>query len=167
MSLVSTTTVGAGGVATITFSSIPQTATDLLILLSARATTATNEVYIALNGTSVGISRLLSGDGSSSSSSYYSTGAWVGSVNKPTDAASTFGNSSIYIVDYTSSVNKSLSVDEVQETNATEAYQLLRAMRSTVTTGITSITLTASNFAEYSTASLYTITKGSGGATVS
>lgn len=166
MTLVSTVTVGAGGAANITFSSIPQTGTDLLLVLSARSTTSTNEVYCALNSTSVGVSRYLWGSGSVKGSSYYDTGAWAFSVSKSTDTANSFGNSTLYIPNYTSTTNKSISVDDVYETNATEAYQNLRAMLSTVTTGITSISLTASNFAQYSTASLYIVTKGSGGASV-
>jgi hypothetical protein len=82
--------------------------------------------------------------------------------------ASTFSNDAIYIPNYSGSTNKSVSIDTVTENNATAAHQTITASVWANTAAITSIKIvTGANFAQYSTASLYKFTKGSGGATVS
>jgi hypothetical protein len=167
MTLVSTVTVGSGGAASIVFSSIPQTATDLVILISGRCTTTSNEIYLDFNGgSSVQSERRLVGDGSTTASQT-STDGWIASMPKSSFTANTFGSTMVYIPNYTAAVNKSISVDDVNENNASNADQVIRAMLWASTAAITSLTLVAANFAQHSTASLYTITKGSGGATVS
>jgi hypothetical protein len=74
--------------------------------------------------------------------------------------SNTFNNAEWYFPNYTSSNNKSFSVDAVQETNGTGAYAQLWAGLWSDTSAITSITLDiieAGNFAQYSTAYLYGI----------
>ena len=72
--------------------------------------------------------------------------------------ASTFGNAEIYIPNYASSNNKSVSADFVSETNAADAIFGLTAGLWANTSAITSIKLTpAAAFAQYSTATLYGI----------
>jgi hypothetical protein len=76
-----------------------------------------------------------------------------------TSTANTFGNVAIYIPNYTSSNNKSISVDGVGENNATTAFADLYAGLWANSSAITSITLynIISDFAEFSTATLYGI----------
>lgn len=175
MTLVNTVTVGAGGAASIDFTSIPQTGTDLLVVLSARGdnVNATRSLLVKLNSSSTSYSdKTLWGSGSSVGSSSSSSGGVDingGVIPAAGSTASTFSNGSIYIPNYSGSTNKSVSIDNVQENNATAAQQYLTAGLWSNTSAITSINLTPSsgNFVQYSTASLYTITKGSGGATVS
>lgn len=170
MTLVSTVTVGAGGIAQIDFSSIPQTGTDLIIYLSGRVTTD-GAVGIYFNGSNTSLSnRFLRGSGSAASSNVNAIGGYVGETGVDGQTASTFGNASIYIPNYAGSTNKSFSVDAVSENNATNAWQHLVAGLWSNTGAITSISLLAASsatFKQYTVASLYIVTKGSGGATVS
>jgi len=167
MTLVSTVTVGSGGAASITFGSIPQTGTDIYILLSGRSL-GSAAFKIQFNSSSTGFTnRYLSGNGSSAGS-YTDTTGYVGALAASTYTTSTFGNASFYIPNYSGSTNKSFSGDVVSENNTTLSYADITAGIWANTAAITSVTFTqSSGFAQYSTASLYLITKGSGGATVS
>jgi hypothetical protein len=169
MTLVSTVTVGAGGAANITFSSIPQTGTDLLLVLSGRVSGSSGDAKITFNSSTTGYTgRYLLGSGSAASSDLLAQVA--GSLPGTARTANTFGSIQIYIPNYAGSTNKSYSVDEVEENNATLAYLMIAAGLWANTSAITSIVLTdfsAGNFVQHSTASLYLITKGSGGATTS
>jgi len=164
MTLVSTATVGAGGAASIEWTGIPATGTDLLIVTSLRST-GNSVARLTFNATGTTYTeRILQGDGGTASS--FTETNFAGHIVPSTHTASTFGNSTIYIPNYAGSTAKSFSIDSVSENNATTAYQNLIAGSWNGTGSITSISITASNLAQYSTASLYTITKGSGGATV-
>ena len=171
MTLVSTVTVGAGGASSIEFTSIPQTGTDLLVVASLRGTSTPDFPVLVFNTDASSsanyLYRDLYGSGSSASSGVASSAGIEFGWNRTT-TANTFGNVSAYISNYTSTTSKSVSVDAVGEANATAADQMIVAGRWTSTTGITTLKIVSSGtFAQYSTASLYTITKGSGGATVS
>lgn len=169
--LISTVTVGAGGAASISFSSIPSTYTDLVIVLSARDTGTNGAAIITFNGDATTTNynrRYLSGNGSSASSS---------SANNliyaliPTSAftVNTFGNVNFYIPNYSGSTTKSVSIDAVTESNSATSYQDIWAGLWSGTSAISSVSFTksAGTFDQYSTASLYGILKGSGGASVS
>lgn len=167
MTLVQTVTVGSGGAASIDFTSIPQTMTDLVLVLSGAGT---GDIKIKFNGSgSLASRRSLSGNGSSVASGN-GTDGYAGRSNAA-GIANTFGNTVIYIPNYAASTYKSYSVDSVDENNGTTAYQILVAGLWSNTAAITSIELSdygsSLNFSQYSTATLYGILKGSGGATVS
>lgn len=168
MTLISTVTVGAGGASSIDFNSIPQTYTDLHIILSAR--TAYSSVFqyvtVGLNGTGTTSAKNLLGNGGSVSSN--SNNQVDGAIPAATSTALTFSNVQLYIPNYTSSTSKVISVDGVGENNSTTAYQALTALLSSTTSAVTSLSLgfAGQSAVQYSTASLYGITKGSGGATV-
>jgi hypothetical protein len=168
MTLVETITAGSGGVASMTFSSIPQTGTDLLLVVSHRAASGGPILKIRPNGSSTGFTaRQLYGDGSSRAS-YTVTDENIVSMQPGDATANTFGNTSFYIPNYSGNTNKSISVDSVTENNGTTAYQEIIAILWSNTAAITSIVLTSTvNLAQHSTASLYIVTKGSGGATTS
>jgi len=171
LSLLSTVTVGAGGAASISFTGIAGTATDLLLVLSARTTANRSAggafASLAINGVTTNQTRrMLYADGSTAASY---TDSSIGIYVNPADAtANTFNNAQIYFANYAGSTNKSLSIDAVNENNATTADSEILAGLWSSTAAITSLTLTpgSGNFAQYSTASLYTVTKGSGGASV-
>ena len=161
MQLVSTVTVGAGGAASIEFTSIPQTGTDLLLVYSLRADSGADTPQISINGSTTGFSnRYLLGTGSSAVSGTIN-GRFVGVNAINTATANTFGNSATYFPNYTSSSNKTWSGEGVNENNATAATQLLVAGVWANTAAITSLTLNLSsgNFVQHSSASLYIITK--------
>jgi hypothetical protein len=148
--------VGAGGAPTISFTSIPQTYTDLVIKISARDTTDNLPVTVSFNGSAVDSGRTIKGNGSGAFSGT-ETVFWI---NPSSATASTFGSAELYIPNYTGSTVKSISIDAVTENNAATAYQFLGAGLENGTSAITSITLTATTaFAQHSTATLYGVFK--------
>lgn len=168
--------VPSGGIASIVFSSIPATYTDLAVLLSGRTDSSTFGVvdtaiiYFNTDTSSTGnyTSRTLWGDGSNRTSDTTKRGAFITGA---TATSSTFGNVLYYIPNYTAAVNKSVSIDGVSENNATTAYQGIHAWLWSNTAAIDTITIkaeTGGNFVQYSSATLFGILKGSsGGVTVS
>ena len=154
--------------ASISFNSIPQDYTDLVLLVSSRSDGAftSSEIDIALNGSSSDFTgRYLYGSGSAAGVATDTT--LVGVSSAASNTADTFGNATIYIANYTGSTNKSISTDSVGESNATTAYMAIAATLWSQTAAITSLTLQLDNgvrnFVAGSTASLYKITKGSDG----
>ena len=171
MELIETVTVGSGGQASITFSSIAASWTDLLLVTSLRSgrVAVAEEYRIYFNGSTANLTtRYLEGAGSGSGASGTAAYGFIGVGGSSTSTASTFGSQSIYIPNYASSNYKSFSVDSVMENNATTSYQDIVAGLWSSTAAITSVTLTngtGSNWLEFSTASLYGIASGSDGTT--
>lgn len=157
---IQTVTVGSGGAASIDFTSIPQTYTDLKIVMSLRSTgTGVSTRYAAVSfnsNTSNYTYRRLYGNGSGTGSDNGSLRI-IGTIPGSTVTASVFGSIELYVPNYTSANNKSYSCDSVEENNATGAEQDMIAGLWSNTAAITSVTLTSDvgNFAEYSTATLY------------
>ena len=149
--------------ATIEFTSIPQTYTDLLYKISARMSVDTASVFLRFNGiTTDGSTLWIDSDGTSATGnldSSYQYGPVHGVVTS-TKTANVFGNAEIYISNYTSSKHKSSNTDGVTEHNATATTMALGASRWANTAAITSIQLVSAaggNFVQYSTAYLYGI----------
>jgi hypothetical protein len=155
------TEVGSGGAASIDFSSIPSTFTDLKLICSVRSSAASEDIsYLSLNGSTTGFSaRYLQGNGSTASSS--TLARWGGNFTASNNTASTFGSAELYFPNYLSSNQKSYSVDNVTETNGTTAYAGIVAGLWTGTAAINQITLTpaSGNYVQYSTFTLYGIKK--------
>ena len=161
--LINSVTVGSGGAATIDFTSIPATYTDLLLKISMRddrAGVTANSATLSFNGSTSNFTfRVLEGNGATAGSGNGSTGVF-GISTSASATSNTFANCEIYIPNYTSANNKSFSVDTVTENNATTSFSDLFANLWSQTAAITSITLTPSasaNFVQYSTAYLYGI----------
>ena len=154
--LIASTTVGSGGAASIDFSSIPSTYTDLVIKGSVMNSQGiANTITIAFNGSTTATVRYLEGAGSGTPASGTSFN-WAASSN---DITNTPSNWEIYIPNYAGSINKSWATDSVVENNATLAYATLIAGLWSNTAAINQITLTqtGSNFRQYSTCYLYGI----------
>jgi hypothetical protein len=154
--LIEAITVGSGGAANITFSSIPGTYTDLKLVFSLRSDTGgVTEFDVELNNTNP-TQKVLKGNGASASSNtqIFVTATASGATSN------TFANGEVYIPNYTSTNAKSVSIDNVTENNGTTAYaELVAGLYSTVTSAVTSIRL-ADNYGswiQYSTAYLYGI----------
>ena len=167
---IATVEVGAGGAASIDFTSIPGTYTDLMLVTSLRSSSSGIQPTIAFNGVQTNqTNRWLYGDGAGTTSSS-NTSIWTW-MNAGTWTSNTFGNSNIYIPNYAGSTNKSISIDGVTENNAASAYAGINAGLWASVAAITSISIlpqSSNSFVQYSTATLYGITKGSsGGVTVS
>ena len=161
---ISTITVGSGGAASIDFTSIPATYTDLKLVMSARIEASYRQVIIKFNNSSADFTfRNILGDGASTASYTQASYGYNLIGYAPlagTDTASTFGNMEIYIPSYASANFKSISVDSVHETNAATAYATLEAGLWSQTAAITQLTLLpygGNDFDQYSSATLYGI----------
>ena len=166
MTLIASNTVGSGGVTTYTFSSIPQTYTDLILKVSARTNasgTYVDDLILQFNSSTTNYSYTqLYGTGSAVGSGNSSglAGAYAGTFDSTNATANTFGNSEMYIPNYAGSNYKSISANAVTENNATASFQNLVASLWSNTAAITSITLASLNggsFIQYSTFYLYGI----------
>ena len=160
------TQVLASTATTVTFGSIPQTYTDLVIVASARTgyagngdtivcqfngdTTSTNYTYIRLLGNG--------GTATTSSGSFF----FAGYTTTANDTASTFGTARLYLPNYSASgVAKVGSADSANENNAQTALAATHANRWSGTAAINSILLQAPSATAFqigSTFSLYGIT---------
>ena len=155
----------AAGDASVLLDNIPQTYTDLLVLVSARNTVVADEFYIYPNSDTSNLSyRLLRSNGSTVISA---------AVNRfyPTvssDTANTFANGQVYIPNYTASQAKNFSLDSVSENNGTTAYASIQATLWNDTTAISSLLfqINSGNIAQYSSFTLYGIKSGTDGTTV-
>jgi hypothetical protein len=166
--LIASSTVGSGGAADITFSSISSSYTDLCLKISMRTNRAStiDPVQIQFNGdTGSNYSYRSLWSESDGSVNSFSSGspdridAQYAAANDTT--ANTFTNFEIYIPNYTSSNQKSTSYDSAHENNATTAYLVMMANRWTGTAAINSIKIDPlnGNFVQYTTAYLYGIVK--------
>ena len=161
---IASVTVGSGGAASIAFSSIPSTYTDLLLKVSARSTTGGgwSDASVTFNGGTTYSSRYLYGDSTAANSGNSASQIVTRGAAGNSTTANTFGNTDIYIPNYAGSTKKSVSIDDVTENNSgatNSAITHLLAGLSDSTTAINSVTLTmgSGNFVQYSTATLYGI----------
>lgn len=146
--LIASNTLGSN-TGTVTFSSIPNTYTDLILKVSIRASiaqvNALLRIYFNGNGSSSLFSnRNLTGNGSTASSASDSSlwGSDVIIVNGASATASTYGNAEVYIPSYTVAQNKPISGFGAGENNATTGYLGVAAGLWRSTSAITSISIT-------------------------
>lgn len=166
-SLIASSTVGSGGTATITFSSIPATYTDLCIKLSSRSSSANDRriLFVRFNGQTSGYNdktvRTFNGSVASQSDNGGNNSIAVYDMPAANATASTFSNIEIYIPNYAASSTKSISADGVGENNSSNgAVIAITTGSSNLTSAISSIDLFTDgtgNFVQYSTAYLYGI----------
>ena len=128
-----------------TFSSIPSTYTDLMVLISVRTDVADTYQSGGMYVNSVAADnsyRSLRGNGASATSGNGSAqNEWYcGEWNGANSTSNTFTSSAIYIPNYTSSNQKSFTADTVQENNGTTAIAMMMAGLCTKTAAISSIT---------------------------
>jgi len=151
--LIQSTTVGAGGASSVTFSSIPNTYNDLLIKCSLRTGSAQVWGYFTFNGTStsnyslmqlIGLGSGTPVSGKDTSSTGYQYSLWADSPNQ---TANTFSSTDIYIPNYAGSNHKSCSIESVTENSATSVYTAIQGILWANTSAITSITFTPWNSA--------------------
>jgi len=159
---IATVTVGAGGAATITFSSIPQTYTHLQIRCFARSTGPTNgeNTYIYFNNTSNSTGyawHVIRGDGSGAG------GVAAGGANArllanvgSSNATSVYSTMIIDVLDYTNT-NKNKTVRNLYGFDSNGAgYVGFNSTLVPQTAATTQIDIDLSyNFAQYSSFALY------------
>jgi hypothetical protein len=165
---IATVTVGAGGAASINFTDIPQSYSDLVIFCSVKnnSTTSTengSDWNLTFNGntSSTYTRRIIYNTAALGSAAASGTDMpWIGQTNNnATSMANIFSNVQIYISNYSSStLYKSVSSDSATEANATSQGLLITAGLWNNNSPITNITWTSSpTLMQYSTATLYGI----------
>lgn len=163
MKLIAKNVLGSAA-ASIEFTSIPGTYTDLMIVASFRSARATelDDVYMRLNGVATDRTRRsLYGTGSSAASESASQ-AYVATVNAANSTSNTFTSVEIYLPNYAGSTNKSISATSAQEANSSTAYIFLTAGLWSQTAAITSVEFYSNNSQNLATGSsvyLYGISK--------
>ena len=161
---IATTTVGAGGASSITFSSIPATFQHLQIRGIARTSTATaSDVDVKLQfnsdtGSNYSI-HYLYGTGSTAGAGYTSSNSYAtgGIVIKDGNTTSVFNGSVVDILDY-ASVNKNKTVRALSAWDANGSGNIyLNSGTWFNTAAVSTITLTpwSGNFMQYSQFALY------------
>ena len=171
MELIATKSIPTDGTNSVTFSSIPQTYTDLIIKISARASTGTQSAptLMSINGNTSNLTfKRIQGAGSGAviSQSGSGTGGVGGIFTTGSDfTANVFGSGEVYIPNYTSANYKSYSIDSTNENNGTGSYMSMVAGLWSDTAAITSLTFTQEdgNTANGSTFYLYGISNVTSG----
>lgn len=162
---IASITVGSGGASSIDFTAIPSTYTDLCIIMSARcAAGTTNQTGTMRFNSDSGnnySARRLQGTGSAAQSAAFSGTASLFAFYpaQTSTTANTFSSIQIYVPNYASSSQKSVSSESVEENNATAADAFLTSGLWTGTTAINAISLGvfSGSFAQHTTATLYGI----------
>ena len=160
---IATVTVTSATQATLEFTSIPQTFTDLLITLSARADTPSIDVVsLSVNGggTTVGTNRTVDSSGAVPGQRSLAVNNYQGLKQPSNYTASIFSNIEMYIPSYTSGLNKFISSNNTTENNAIEAYMGFSGSLWANTSAITSLSLSnggGGNFVQHTSATLYGI----------
>ena len=170
--LIASQTLGTTA-ASVTFSSIPSTYTDLVLKWSARSDANSGSgidtisiKYNGVSGTSYSRTGLRGngGGGVAASSSQTSSGYFqLGQAQDDSSAtANTFSSGEIYIPSYTASQNKPVNAFYAQENNISTAYLWTQALLFSDTSVVSSIlvqsgTLGNSNFVSGSSFYLYGI----------
>ena len=162
---IATTTVGAGGAATVTFSSIPQTYTHLQIrFIGRRTTTGLDNTRLNFNsdtGANYKPTHYIIGDGSAVSAGTSSSNAFALTFyTSGSDATSgIFGANVTDILDYTNTnkykVGRILSGVDLNGSGAAVFSSFLWMSTSAITNIV--LTPNSGNFAEYSSFALYGI----------
>jgi hypothetical protein len=170
---IQTYTLGSSATS-VTFDNIPQNYTDLKIVISGRDDRASQPngdvaLQVIFNGTvntgSIYTQRRVYGSPGTSAGadSTSTTSLSVGMLTSSTATANTFGNTEIYIPNYTSSNSKPVSCDGVSENNGTVAFQVFNGGLISTSNPITGIKLFSNlgtNLLTNSTFTLYGISNG-------
>jgi hypothetical protein len=159
--IISSNTLSSSA-ASVTFSSIPATFTDLVLRTSTRTSRtgiAVSDLRITLNGSSSTVYswRVLNNGFGSISANGNDTQSYWQSDYSPTAAATsnTFGSSEVYLPNYLSSTKKPSTSFGVAENMSTDSYRTAYASLADITSAVTSITITASIFNFVSGSSFY------------
>lgn len=163
MTLIASSTVGAGGASSIDFNSIPQTYTDLLLKVSCQTNrNGIDTLRLIFNSSTSSYSgKVLYASNTTPASFTGATAYGPYLAANGTNFANVFASIDCYIPNYTStSTNKSFSTDSVAEATTASEEMALSAGLWSNTSAITSISLVpnvGSAIQQYSTAYLYGI----------
>lgn len=157
MTLVSTFTASATNSGLITFSNIPQTGKDLLVLGSTRTNNAGNTSYVEIQLNEYGDgARILTGD-STTTSSGAAGYILIGYTSASSSTSNYFGNFSAYVSNYTFSGTKLVSSESVSGNSGAARVDFSAGYNNT--NPVTSLTVRVESdlFVTGSTVSLYII----------
>lgn len=153
--------------ASVTFSAIPSTYTDLVVRASTRAAigSAYDALVVSINGTSANNTYTwVLGEGSvavSGRDQYGASKAYLGSINGSTSTSNTFASTEWYLPNYAQSSNKPSSASNVFENNIASGNVYVEGIANLYsnTTAISSLTISArsSNLVSGSSFYLYGI----------
>ncbi len=159
---IKTVTVGAGGIGGIEFTNIPQTYTDLLVKLSLFSSAGSlDSLGLIINNVNQDRVRRniygSNGSATTNTSTYRDIGATGG-----TNFTALPSNVDVYITNYTSSSQfKTVSTDGVVENNGANNSIFMSSFYFQNTSAITNLqfdnSTSGTNYAQYSTATLYGI----------
>jgi hypothetical protein len=170
MKLIESKTLGTAA-ASIEFTSIPSTFTDLVILFSCRSSDTgfpVANIEVSINGTSTNESRRLLRGSGSTVESLADTQVNFGHMPTAANTSNTFNSTSVYIPNYTAAVAKSMSVDNSSASGGASLYDFYNEISAQLwndTAAITSILIkpNAGNLVAGSMFSLYGVLKGTDG----
>ena len=174
MQPIYTQTIGAGGANTVAFNNIPQTFTDLQIVVSARSTAPSfDNLRLRFNNDSSALysTTVAAGDGFASFSERLSSGSNIfifdyasGSLPNASSTANVFSNLTAYIPNYTGTNFKQVISDSGTENNQPAEFVRLALgaglYRSTNAITRIDVSVFGPSYAQHSTITLYGITKG-------
>jgi hypothetical protein len=166
--LIASTTVGSGGTSSIDFTSIPQTYTDLFVVLSARFSSQGN-ARLNLNSSASGFSSRVVYSFATNAPLSYTDTVGLGRATSSSDQTNNFGAMQLHLPNYRSGVSKPFSADAFAA-NYNGGYIVLTGGVWANNAAITSMSLlppSGQTFLENTTAYLYGVLVGTGGATVS
>ena len=138
--------------ASVTFSSIPATYTDLVLLVSGRFDISNNGGRLRFNGDSsalyswtriVGTGAAAESNNNATYGSPYDTFIYFSPINTSTQTSNTFSTNEMYIPNYTISQNRQVSLIGANENNSSSAFIVAEAGLYRSTTAISSIALTS------------------------
>jgi hypothetical protein len=165
---IATTTVGAGGVSSVTFSSIPSTYQHLQLryAASSAAGTATDQIILRFNSDSSNANyttHYLQGNGSSASAYGFGTGGFAGAyLDKGVNGtgADIRGVGIVDLIDYANTNKyKTMRALDGFDANGSGNITLQSALwlNTTAISSITAVLNSASTFTQYSSFALYGI----------
>ena len=150
----------ASAQASVDFTSIPATYTDLKLVISARSSKASgigDELYISFNGSTSDFTGLYLQAVYGTTPTSGSLARYLGAFPCGSVTASVFGFGEVYIPNYTRAAYKSFSTEQADE-NVGDAYTNITGGLWSSTAAINQITLAfVNNFVQYSSATLYGI----------
>lgn len=161
--LIASNTSFAGGTA-VSFTSIPNTYTDLVLHLNARASGYNgSDIIMVLNELGSGYAgKYIMKDGNSTTLTYGTSGSsaiYSGIIPGTQAGSNAYGSGTFYFPNYTSSTGKTVRIDMVSERNGNDQWLTALSGYSSNTSAISTIRITsnAGNFLGSSTAYLYGI----------